>query len=258
VKVSTDDDYPEAERLNSLRELVDITRQCLHCLEGDLWVLWAAAQQVSAHQKVQRSISEGSKKYWMDLGKSTVFQGHALIECVWRIHNDILKIWNFNDPLKLLSGQDFFAKMVQLVEPLLSEYETPTDDWLSQYSDLMSLANAVGTTFAQFLGAAGISIVAFKYLYGKYQRIPLTARYLGAFIVDLTLVLHHLFMHTLHMEPPRPLSEELLSGAVASHKDLDSEMVHKRVHAMTSGKLPLHFETEIAGLIREVLRIDTE
>ena len=40
-------------------------------------------------------------EYWMDLGKSTVFQGRALIECVWRIHNDILKIWNFNDPLKV-------------------------------------------------------------------------------------------------------------------------------------------------------------
>ena len=127
--------HAEAERLKSLRELVDITRQCLRGLEGDLWVLWAAAQQVSAHQKVQRSIRYApcrvwpnivcwpvislvkaprarilsgfleiltcAAEYWMDLGKSTVFQGRALIDCVWRIHNDILKIWNFNDPLKV-------------------------------------------------------------------------------------------------------------------------------------------------------------
>ncbi|KDR81245.1 hypothetical protein GALMADRAFT_116266 [Galerina marginata CBS 339.88] len=260
VKVSTDDDYPEAERLKTLRELVDITRQQLLGVEGDLYVLWATAQQVSAHQKVQRSISEGCKKYWMDLGRSTVFQGHNLIDCVQRIHNDILKIWNFNDPLKLLSGDIFFAKMLQLVEPLLSEYESPTgpDDRLSQYSDLMSLATAVGTSFAQILGAAGIGIVAFKYLYGKYRRIPLTAQYLGAYIVDLTLVLHHLFINTLVMEPPRPLSEELISGAVASHKDMDAKKVHNRVHAMTSGNLPSHFETKIADLIREFLQIDTE
>jgi hypothetical protein len=60
------------------------------------------------------------------------------------------------------------------------------------------------------------------------------------------------------MEPPRPLSEELISGAVACHKDLDSGMVHNRIHAMTSGNLPLHFEEEIAGLIRELLRIDKD
>jgi hypothetical protein len=89
---------------------------------------------------------------------------------------------------------------------------------------------------------------------------PLTARYLGAYIVDLTLILHRLFIHTLHIEPPRPLSEELISGAVASHKDLDSEVVHNRVRAMTSGNLPvpLHFETQIADFIREFLGIKPE
>lgn len=60
------------------------------------------------------------------------------------------------------------------------------------------------------------------------------------------------------MEPPRPLSEDLISGAVVCHKDSDSVMVHNRVHAMTSGTLPLHFEEEIAGLIRELLRIDKD
>jgi len=150
--------------------------------------------------------------------------------------------------------------MVQLVEPLLSQYETPIlpDNRLSQYSDLMSLATAVGTTFAQILGAAGIGIVAFKYLYGKYQRVPSTARYLGAYIVDLTLILHGLFNDTLAMEPPRPLSEELISGALASYKALDSARVHNRVHTMTSGNLPSHFETKIADLLRELLRIDAE
>jgi len=60
------------------------------------------------------------------------------------------------------------------------------------------------------------------------------------------------------MEPPRPLSEELISGVVASHKDQESEMVHNRVHVMTSENLPLHFEQEIGGLIRELLRIDKD
>jgi hypothetical protein len=29
----------------------------------------------------------------------------------------------------------------------------------------------VGTTFAQVLGATGITVFAFKYLYGKYQQM---------------------------------------------------------------------------------------
>jgi hypothetical protein len=61
------------------------------------------------------------------------------------------------------------------------------------------------------------------------------------------------------MEPPRPLSKELISGAVAGHKDLDSEMVHNRVHVMAPGnQWPSRLETKIADLIRELLRIDTE
>ena len=67
------------------------------------------------------------------------------------------------------------------------------------------------------------------------------------------MVLYRLFMDTLVIEPPRPLSEELISGAVACYKDLDSEMVHNRVLAMTSGNLPLHFEQEIADLVLELL-----
>ncbi|KAF8804131.1 hypothetical protein BYT27DRAFT_7107900, partial [Phlegmacium glaucopus] len=54
VKVSTDEDYPGLS--STLQELVDITRNCLHEVEGDLWILWATTQRISAHQKVQRSI----------------------------------------------------------------------------------------------------------------------------------------------------------------------------------------------------------
>ncbi|KAF8804132.1 hypothetical protein BYT27DRAFT_7108160, partial [Phlegmacium glaucopus] len=186
-----------------------------------------------------------------------------LIECLWRIHDDILKIWNFNDPQNLLSGNLFFAQMIHLVEPLLSEYENPIrhfvsrDNWLSQYSNVMSLVTAVSTTLAPVLGAVGISAIAFKFLYGKYQKIPLTAGYLGAYIVDLTLVLHNIFIDTLGMEPPRPLSQDLITGVVESHKYLGAKTVHNRIFAMTSG-LPLHLETKIGDLIRELLQIDKE
>ena len=39
--------------------------------------------------------------YWRNLDKSDLFQGHRLADCIGRIHDDVLKIWNFNDPSKV-------------------------------------------------------------------------------------------------------------------------------------------------------------
>jgi hypothetical protein len=40
-------------------------------------------------------------EYWRDLGESVFFLGHRMIDCIERIHNDVLKIWNFNDLIKV-------------------------------------------------------------------------------------------------------------------------------------------------------------
>jgi hypothetical protein len=39
-----------------LKTLTETTRRYLHDVEGDLWVPWAAAQQINAQQKVNFSI----------------------------------------------------------------------------------------------------------------------------------------------------------------------------------------------------------
>jgi len=52
-------------------------------------------------------------EYWRDLGESVFFRGHTLGDCIARIHDDVLKVWNFNDPLKVSAcyrqtkGNDF-------------------------------------------------------------------------------------------------------------------------------------------------------
>ena len=40
-------------------------------------------------------------EYWRNLGESKYFQGHRLVDCIARIHDDVLKVWNFNDPSKV-------------------------------------------------------------------------------------------------------------------------------------------------------------
>ncbi|PPQ87926.1 hypothetical protein CVT25_001194 [Psilocybe cyanescens] len=149
-------------------------------------------------------------------------------------------------------GVDILTQMVQLVEPLLNEHEAtirlltanfPSDDFgssddrPSHYSAILTLVSVVGPAFTQFMGAAGISVVAIKYLYGKYQRM---------YPVDRTI---HWNIHwQSHIDSPSNFyaypPHELIFGAV-------------HIHTMTSAIVPSHFKTKIAGIVREFLRIDT-
>lgn len=56
TRFSPSSDSPHVRRLGMLCELTDITRQSLRGVEAELWVPWAAAQQISARQKVEESI----------------------------------------------------------------------------------------------------------------------------------------------------------------------------------------------------------
>ena len=66
----------------------------------------------------KQSTHEPDAEYWLDLGQSSVFEDKILIECINRIHDDVLKVWNFNDPTKvsfirflLSSGYGFETKV---------------------------------------------------------------------------------------------------------------------------------------------------
>ncbi|TFK69260.1 hypothetical protein BDN72DRAFT_622018 [Pluteus cervinus] len=235
----------------TLKELTDVTRQSLHDVEGALWVPWALAQQINARQKVEQSIKEGCKRYWLNLSKSTLFEGEVLRDCLWRIYEDIIKIWNFYDPQKLLYKKKTFALTLKLVEDFMPKTEAELagdSDFLSQYSDVMTLATAIGATFAQALGAVGIGIMAAKYLSRKYQALPQTARFLGAYIIDLTLVLHNVFLTTLFRDPPRRLSEDIIEAGLTAY---DSAPVHRRVYELGEISNMFNFEQHIAELIQE-------
>ncbi|KAF8152395.1 hypothetical protein B0H34DRAFT_810338 [Crassisporium funariophilum] len=274
VKVSTDRDYPK--RHDTLEELTNVTRKCLgdtsnvigtnpsdenrnHKAEQEkadgVSVLWTTAQQISASLKVEASISEGFKEYWRDLGKNAFFQGHTMAQCIFRIHDDILKVWNFGVSQKLLLQEDFFKQMIELVSPLLVGHddEVQQDD---SAQALLSVLSSASTGFAGdpysliAFGAAGISVVAIKFFYGKYQTLPLTARYLGAYIVDLTCVLHRLFVETILTDPPRLLSKELISSVVKSYNDENLWLVHNRISAMN---FMHNYEKKIRDLIDETI-----
>ncbi|KAI9449682.1 hypothetical protein BJY52DRAFT_1306519 [Lactarius psammicola] len=254
VTVSTDERYPILDRIDMLKRLTETTRRCLHEVEGDMWVPWAAAQQINAQQKVNFSIND--LEYWINLGKSTVFQGQILLDCLSRIHLDIIEVWNFNDP----EEGHTFARAWSIVEPLLTEPQPGSgmSETLSTLSDLTSIASAVAAQVAQVLSGAGIAFVAIKFLCQKYQAIPLTALCLRAYIVDLTLILHNLFIATLVKEPPRPLNRELIADTLKLYKDFDSVKIHRLVGDIASGTRALNLEEKVADVICRQLKMDRE
>ncbi|KAJ3556348.1 hypothetical protein NP233_g11999 [Leucocoprinus birnbaumii] len=222
-----------------LIKLANVTRGLLHEVEGQLWITWVTAQQASAQQKVDLSISEGCKstyipilhlglttdnnasEYWLNLGQSVVFEGQIMIDCVRRIHDDILKVWNFYDPDKILSSLDFFKGMIALAEP--PEKETgvrpSTSGQVSALNDLTSVAGATGlSVLAPSVGAIGLSVLAANYLLDKYQRYPSTAKFLAMYIVNLVEILHKIFMTILPTDPPRALTRNTVFDAWDLHR----------------------------------------
>ncbi|PPQ73875.1 hypothetical protein CVT26_011738 [Gymnopilus dilepis] len=211
-------------------------------------VAWAAAQQRDARQKVDVSIREGFKKYWSHLAKSAFFQGHAMHQCVLRLHDDILRVWNFYDPEKARTLKEFFELILQLVAPILEGHEDEVDNGAADLltkagSALPSVAAAVPHAIP-FLAVAAVGALTIKYLFGIYRQASLSAQYLSAYIIGLTCVLHGLFMKTLELEPPRTLSKELIAGVVKDYKGISAWRV---VEATRTS--PFNIEGKIRELI---------
>ncbi|KJA19570.1 hypothetical protein HYPSUDRAFT_859131 [Hypholoma sublateritium FD-334 SS-4] len=202
-----------------LSGLADVTREKLREVESNLYITWITAQQVNARQKVDLSIDEGLKKYWQDLGKSIAFEGQTMINCIRRIHDDILKVWNFRDPDRVLSSAEFFSQMIGLVAPLIDDQPNQAaffGDGVSTVSDLVTIIQAAGATaLALPLSAISLGGLAIKFLYGKYQQYDSTAKFLAGYIVNLTLFLHGIFMDILPSDPPRALSHSFVTDALA-------------------------------------------
>lgn len=244
-----------------LEELAETTRRCLQEVEGELLVSWIAAQQINAQQKVNFSINKGFKKYWINLGKSTVFPGHRLSDCLWRIHLDIIEVWKFYDPEKLLSGTHFRENMIKLIEPLLitKPRSGGMSEAVSTLSGLSSNAATVAAPFARVVSGAGIGVITVNFLFQKYQAVPSTALCLGAYIVDLTLILHDLFIDILANEPSKPLNWGLIADTLKKYKVSRAGNIHQQIGDVVSGTGALVDPKEkIADLIREQLGMDKE
>jgi len=143
--------------------------------------------------------------------------------------------------------------MVQLVKPLLPEREREPENQtqgnlLSQLTSMATSASASIPHLIPIVFAVGGGVIALRAVYRIYRKIPPTGQYLSAYIVNLTCVLHRLFLQTLTMAPPRKLSDKLISKVVTKHKQEDCDIIHRRIQG-----IKLKFEKKIEGLIWETI-----
>ncbi|KAG6907480.1 hypothetical protein DXG01_008770 [Tephrocybe rancida] len=258
--VSTMENY--CDFLPMLEELTKVTKKCLRTKET--LVPWAIAQRIEPKQKVECSLEEGFKstyfprglflptakliinaEYMKNLGKSTVFRGHVLLDCLQRLHLDIVKVWNFRDPEELLSGEDFRKEMILLIQPFMPQPQLPI------VSALPEIIGHIFPPFALALGAAGLAAAAIEFLYKTYQAIHQTALCLVAYIVDLTLVLHELFV----VGRRQPLTSELVSEALNRYKESRSEYVHRHIrNSLPSAQEAVSARTNRENIIGVLIR----
>ncbi|KAG6811661.1 hypothetical protein H0H92_006374 [Tricholoma furcatifolium] len=171
------------------------------------------------------------EEYWLDLGQSSVFEGQILIDCIHRLHDDVLKVWNFHDPkgvsYQILSGVNFFTKMIGLVKPLI---ENQVDD-PSFEKKIVDFGETVrAQVLLPLLRDFKVRESTIKYLYDNYQRYPSTAKLLATYLINLILILHGVLSDILPSEPPRKVSEDVVFKVVERYKtaceeealDLDS------------------------------------
>ncbi|KAG8215530.1 hypothetical protein J3R82DRAFT_9183 [Butyriboletus roseoflavus] len=71
------------------------------------------AQRVSIETKVDLTIALAKKRYWTILGSSLRFSDDKVKENLLAPHQDIIQVWNFNDPEMALLGDAFKAALLE-------------------------------------------------------------------------------------------------------------------------------------------------
>ncbi|KAF9504150.1 hypothetical protein BS47DRAFT_1490257 [Hydnum rufescens UP504] len=144
-------------------------------LEG--W-LFAVTQRGSLGTKISTSIDVGRHKYWGYMFSGT-FTGIPLNEYIGVIHDDIVNVWNFNDPNhQCLKSPEFRGLMTHLVTDLASNLPKPStlvDNTIKIIGTAVGVATSVPPS-APFVLPAAIAVALASWAYGIYQRTRVSVK----------------------------------------------------------------------------------
>ncbi|KAG6809394.1 hypothetical protein H0H92_000419 [Tricholoma furcatifolium] len=168
----------------------------------------------------------------------------------------------FDPKQKLLASNDFHVQMLKLIAPLMPQPR------FQRYQNTTRKFAPIGTLCANFstvvpplaiaLGSVGAdAIVTTDFLIEKYRATPQTVACLEAYIVDLILFLHELFVTT-----REPLNGEIVLSTLTRYKETKSDRIHEIIQnnacsARDASKGAMA-KVEIGEIICRELQIDVE
>ncbi|KAG2356375.1 hypothetical protein BDR07DRAFT_1423529 [Suillus spraguei] len=208
AKISTHRDYKE-----TLTRLIQITenRVSQHSTP-EAAVMTSIAQRVHPGLKIKASID-------------TRFKNHKTWDCLDVLHTDIVRVWNFRDPI----SQEFKKLILKMVDELEVE---PTVHPTRTITIGLSMVAAIATIVSTLSGPAAPIVVPIaagavlaKWVYDVYQISHAGLRCFMSYIVHLTLVLQTLYL----VSESQELTRRVIKLAVASYLASMSREVHARI-----------------------------
>jgi len=165
--------------------------------------------------------------YWLDLASSPHLDGRPLLQRTRMIQRDMIQVWNFDDPEKVLSGRKFEAMLIRLIGDLANPGKTNESSEFPQ--ELKTIEDILSGSIPDFSpGNAAL----YDWIFGVYKKrvlAPTTLRTLMGFIVDLIVVLKRLFCLVAHRNIHTILAEhvkEVFSQYIVSAKRIK---VHQEI-----------------------------
>jgi hypothetical protein len=107
------------------------------------------------------------------------------------IHRDIVSVWNIHDS-NYLVGDDFKARMLVLVEDLVTNPNTPTPGDGLAVATVAALASGATTPAGITIIALGLVGRFLQWISDVYQYTPGNVACMMGYTVDLTVIMHRL------------------------------------------------------------------
>ncbi|KDQ50029.1 hypothetical protein JAAARDRAFT_82042 [Jaapia argillacea MUCL 33604] len=152
-------------------------------------------------------------RYWDGLCAKAIAGQKGFMAFLDAVHTDMVSVWNFNDPQKLLSGLKFKGMVLGLIEGLAPDNAATTSD----NNNIASILQAISTPTGAAVDVVGLSSTFIKLVHDTSQMTPETLKCLMAYIVDLIAILENLLLVML-AKRSRPLTWEDVDLAFESYR----------------------------------------
>ncbi|KDQ53818.1 hypothetical protein JAAARDRAFT_197254 [Jaapia argillacea MUCL 33604] len=243
----------------SLIHLVEVTSHLvLSHGEEDVFIVWAIAQRVSAGLKLKASVTVGMKRYWKGVSLKETSCESGFQACLDAIHTDMVSVWNFNDPVGLLSSTEITDMILHLIEELGPTKRTtdPGDD-LTTTNTTEPIAQAVLPVGGHVASAVCPSITFVKWLLNTYDVTSDTLKCQMAYIVDLIAILEQVLLLIL-AKPPQPIRLAEIQEAFSAYNGSSIRTnIHKGIRRYVEETDAVHHldvgntEKETSRLVRQ-------